>query len=170
MFYFCYSRNSSNVLKSIFNYISIYFFKKISQLKELRDYNSKLLFASATKIGGGTTNVLNCYFSKKKKTLWYLPLRVCICLLFSRKARKTHTDQSIIQAFLFCLKRNVSQTFKSSSCKKVFPNAYIIDKTCFNEFFLVYLTTGRHYFLYKFSITRMFGAIAMLLRSFKEVF
>ena len=43
------------------------------------------------------------------------------CLFFSRKGKKIHTDQSIVQPILLCPKRNVSQTFKSSSCKKVFP-------------------------------------------------
>ena len=32
-----------------------------------------------------------------------------------------HTDQSILQTFLLHLRRNVSQTLKSSSWKKVFP-------------------------------------------------
>ena len=41
-------------------------------------------------------------------------------LLFSRNARKPPTDQSILQNLFLCLKRNVSQTFKSSNCKKVF--------------------------------------------------
>ena len=40
-------------------------------------------------------------------------------LSFSRNAKKTQTGQAIPQAFLVCLKRNVSQTFKSSSCKKI---------------------------------------------------
>ena len=42
-------------------------------------------------------------------------------LLCSRNAKKTHTDQSILLTFILCRKRNVSQTLKSSSCKKVFP-------------------------------------------------
>ena len=42
-------------------------------------------------------------------------------LLFSRKEKKTHKDQNILQAFLLSLKRNISQTFKSDSCKKVLP-------------------------------------------------
>ena len=42
-------------------------------------------------------------------------------LLLPRNTKKTHTDQSILQTFLLCLNKNVWQTFKSSSCKKVFP-------------------------------------------------
>ena len=88
---------------------------------------------SAIKIGGNTTNILNCYF-QNKFTLWHIWLNIFIwktkftsnkqCFsghLFSRNAKKTHTDQSILQAFLLCLKINVSRTFKSSSCKKLFP-------------------------------------------------
>ena len=87
----------------------------------------------ATKIGGNLTNILNCYF-QNKFTLWHIRLNIYIwktkftsnkqCFsghLFSRNAKKTHTDQSILQAFLLCLKTNVSRTFKSSSCKKLFP-------------------------------------------------
>ena len=74
---------------------------------------------------------LNCF--QNKFTFWYIRLNIYIwktkfsshkhCLfglLFSRNAKKTHTDQSILLTFLLCLKRNVSQTLKSSSCKKVF--------------------------------------------------
>ena len=41
-------------------------------------------------------------------------------LFFSRNVSRAHADQSILQNILLCLKRNISQTFKSSSCKKVF--------------------------------------------------
>ena len=41
-------------------------------------------------------------------------------LVFSRNAKKAHTDQSILKTFLLCLKRNILQTFRSSICKKVF--------------------------------------------------
>ena len=88
---------------------------------------------SATKIGGNTTNILNCYF-QNKFTLWHIRLNIYIWKtkftsnkqyfsghLFSRNAKKTHTDQSILLTFLFYLKINVSRTFKRSSCKKLFP-------------------------------------------------
>ena len=35
-------------------------------------------------------------------------------------AKKPHTDQIMLQVFLLCVKRNGSQTFKISSCKKCF--------------------------------------------------
>ena len=36
MFYFCHSKNPSNIMKNIFNSISIYFGKKMSLLKNIR--------------------------------------------------------------------------------------------------------------------------------------
>ena len=40
--------------------------------------------------------------------------------LFSRNARETHIDQSILRGFLLCLKRSDSQTFKCSRYNKAF--------------------------------------------------
>ena len=69
----------------------------------------------------------------KELTLWYIRLNIYVWktkfsshkqylfdLLFSRNAKKTHIDQSILHSFLLCLKINVSQTFRSSSCRNVF--------------------------------------------------
>ena len=66
-------------------------------------------------------------------TLWHIRLNISVWktkfsslkqymfdLLFSRYAKKTHTDQSILRSFLLCLKISVSQTFKSSSYKSAF--------------------------------------------------
>ena len=72
--------------------------------------------------------------------------------------------------FLLCLRRNVSLTLKSSSCKTSFPSVYIIDATCFDECFLFCVITGRHSFLYKLIVTQKFGVTAMLLCSLKQVF
>ena len=41
-------------------------------------------------------------------------------LSFYRNAKKYHTDQSILQIFLVCMKRSDSQTFKCNS-KNLFP-------------------------------------------------
>ena len=88
---------------------------------------------SATKIGGNRTKILNCFFFQNKFTIWHITLNIHIWktnfsfhkhylfgLFFSRNAKKTHTDQSILLTFLLCLRRKVSITLKSSSCKKVF--------------------------------------------------
>ena len=107
--------------------------KSVMRIKGATKLQPWIIFVSATKIGRNTTNILNCYF-QNKFTLWHIRLNIYIwktkftsnkqCFpghLFSRNAKKTHTDQSIVQAFLLCLKINVSWTFKSSSCKKLFP-------------------------------------------------
>ena len=113
---------------------------------------------SATKLGGNTTKILNFIF-QNKFTLWHIRLNTYIWktkffphkhylfgVLFSRNAKKTHTDRSILPTFLLCLKRNILQTLKSSSFKKVFPSVYIMDTTCFDGCFLFRVITGRHSF------------------------
>ena len=58
-----------------------------------------------------------------------------------------------------------------AAAKSPFPSVCTIDTTCFDECFLFHVTTGRHYFLYKFVIAQRFGTTAMLLlRSLKQVF
>ena len=102
-------------------------------LKELRNYNRKLFLCPPQKQAETQTKILNCFF-QNKFTLWHIRLNIYIWktqfsshkhylfgLLFSRNGKKTHTGQSILLTFLLCLKRNVSLTLKSSSCKKVFP-------------------------------------------------
>ena len=120
---------------------------------------------------------------QNKFTSWHIRLNIYIWktkfsshkhylfgLLFSRNAEKTHTDQSILLTFLLWLKRNASQTLKSSSRKKVFPKCvYIMDTTCFDECFLFRVITRRHSFLYKLIVTQKFGS-AMLLRTLKQVY
>ena len=95
-----------------------------------------------------------------------------IGLLFSKNAKKSPKDPSILQTSLLYLKRNVSQTFKNINCKKVSLQCvyHFIDTTWFDECFLFYVITGRYYFLYKFIVTQRFGTTAMLLSSLKQVF
>ena len=108
---------------------------------------------STTKIGGNTTNILaNCYFSKQiyalsyqtkclhKENYFTFHKQYLIDLISSRNAKKTHKGKGILQAFLLCLKRNVSQTLKIAPAKKYFPRVYIFETvnifdTCFNECF-----------------------------------
>ena len=63
-------------------------------------------------------------------------------LLSTRNAKQTDTDQSILQAFLLCLKRNVSQTFQSSTCKKVLPKCVYHSTTSIDEYFPFHVVTG----------------------------
>ena len=59
---------------------------------------------------------------------------------------------------------------KVAAAKTSFPKVDIIDKTCFGEYFLFRVITGRHYFSYKFIVTERFGETAMLMCSLKQVF
>ena len=54
--------------------------------------------------------------------------------------------------------------------KKSFPSLCTIDTTCFDECFLLHVITERHYFLYKFLVTQMFGRTSILLHFLKQVF
>ena len=90
--------------------------------------------------------------SQYKKTKFASHIQYLFGPLFSRNVKKTYTNQSKLQSFSFCLKRNVSQTFKISSCKKV----YIIYTTCFDECFLFHVITGRHYFYTNLVLPRGF--------------
>ena len=118
----------------------------------------KIIFVSPTKIDGNTTKTLNCYFFKKFtfqrirlnihiwKTKFSSRKHYLFGLLFPRNAKKIHTDQSILLTFLLCLKRNVWQTLKSSSCKKVFPKCVYHGYNLL-RCFLFLVITGRHSFL-----------------------
>ena len=138
----------------------------------------------ATKISGDTTNTLNCYFFFKKKiTLWHIRLNINIWktkfsshkqylfdLLLPRTAKKTHTDQSIYKLSCTVWKKKISQTFKSSSCKKVFPKSVYHWDNLFQWMFLLHVITRifyTNYFLHKFIVAQSFGTTAMLLRSLK---
>ena len=76
----------------------------------------------------GILNLLSKYienkFTSHKQHLF--------CLLFSENPKKTHTDQSIPQVLLLCLKRNDSETLKSTATvKNLFSNVYVIDTMYF---------------------------------------
>ena len=63
-------------------------------------------------------------------------------ILFARNAKEAHTVQSILQTFLLCLKRNISQNL---SMYKYFANVYVTDTTCFDGSFKFHMITGRRY-------------------------
>ena len=126
-------------------------------LKELWSCYRKLILCPPQKQAETQPTFYTAIF-QNKLTLWHIRLNIYIWktkpsphkqslfdLLFPRNAKKTHTDQSILQTFSLCLKRHVSHTFISSSCKNVFPKCGVIDTTCFDEFFLFHVITRRHY-------------------------
>ena len=79
---------------------------------------------------------LNIYTQKTKFTSHKQYL---LRLLFSRNAKKKNLKQTRISNL---------QTVKRDSYKSFFSSMYVFDATCFDECFLVYVTTRRHYDLY----------------------
>ena len=92
-------------------------------------------------------NILNCYIWKWIYTLTY------------RTKIPTYTIPT----------RNVSQTFKSSNCKKVLTKGVYHWYNLLRWCFLFHVMIGKH-FLYKFIVTQRFGETAMFLCSLKLVF
>ena len=95
-----------------------------------------------------------------------------IYLVFSSQERQRRLIQTKVYYKLFysIWKETSHKPLNIAAAKKVFPKCVIIDKTCFDECFFFHVITERHYFLYKFSVTQRFGAIAMLLCSLKQMF
>ena len=87
-------------------------------------------------------------------------------VLFSRNEKKTHTDQSMLSTFLLCLKRNISQTLKSNSCKQVFPKCIYHWYNLLRWMFFIPCDNSKTFFF----IQTYRCATAMLLRSLKQVF
>ena len=88
----------------------------------------------------------------------------------SINAEKADTNQSILQPFLFCLKKSISQTFKSSSCKKVFPKCIHHWYNLLRWMFFIPCNNWKLYFLHKFIVTQRLGATITLLHSLNQVF
>ena len=130
------------------------------------------------KIGGSTPN---CYFSKKihfgtseqmstHKKLNLHPIK-SIYLVFSSWGRQKRLIQTkVYYKFFYSVWKETShKPLKTTVAKKSFPSMYIIDKISFDLCFLFHVIPGQH-FLRKFSTTKRFGAIVMLLRSLTQVF
>ena len=79
-------------------------------------------------------------------------------------------ETKVYYKLFLCLKRNVSQTFKSSSCKKVFPKCAYYRYNLLRWMLFIPCDNWKNYFLYKFIATQGFSATTKLLRSLKQVF
>ena len=110
------------------------------------------------------------YISTQEK-LYFLPMSF-IYLGFSSLGMQRRIMQTKIyhKSFYSVIKETLLNPLKVAAAKKYFPSVYISDTTCFNEYFLFHVITGRHYFLYKFVVTQWFGATAKLLHSSIQVF
>ena len=56
-------------------------------------------------------------------------------LLFSRNAKETHTEQSILQNFYSPLKERTPKPSKETAAKNVLSSVYVIGRTYFDEWF-----------------------------------
>ena len=59
------------------------------------------------------------------------------------------TDQSILPAFLLCLKRTTHKPLKVAAAKSISSSVYVTGTTCFDECFLFYVIAARNHFLFK---------------------
>ena len=118
----------------------------------------------------------NLHFGTSEQIYTYGKLNLfpikSIYLVFSSQERQRRLIQTKVYYKLFysVWKQTSHKPLKVAAAKKVFHKCVIIDKTCFDECFFFHVITERHYFLYKFSATQRFGAIAMLLCSLKQMF
>ena len=99
-----------------------------------------------------------------------LPIK-SIYLVFSSWGRQKRLIQTkVYYKFFYSVWKETShKPLKTTAAKKSFPSMYIIDKISFDLCFLFHVIPGKH-FLRKFSTTKRFGAIVMLLRSLTLVF
>ena len=129
--------------------------------KELRNYKRKLFLCQPQKLAKTQPTFQNCCFSQYIYTsshqTKYLHIEnwICLsqavffCLLTSRNAKKTQTDQSMPRVFL---QETTHKPLKVASAKSLFSSVYVIGKTCFGECFSFYVITKRHYFSWKFIV------------------
>ena len=122
----------------------------------------KVISASATKIRENATNIwkLLCFtvnlhfvttnqiFTDRKLNL---PLISSIYFVFLPLGIQRRPEQTkLYHAFsYFVWKETTHNPLKVASAKALFSSVYIIGAACFDECFLFYVITGRHYFLWK---------------------
>ena len=134
-------------------------------LKELRNYNRKLFLCPPQKLAEAQPTLLlffkeNLHFGTSKQISIHGKLNLLtgnsIYLVFSSREKQRRLIQTKVYCKLFysVRKETSHKPLKVAAAKKSFPRVYFIDKTCFNECFLVHVITGRHYFLNKFSVTQ----------------
>lgn len=107
---FCFIRLSFNLQEIIMLFILC----KI--LKELWKYN----VSNRNRQKHNQVFKLLLFKINLKKNKFVSHEQYLLSYLFSRNARETHIDQSILRGFLLCLKRSDSQTFKCSRYNKAF--------------------------------------------------
>ena len=138
---------------------------------------------SATRIGENTTNILkllcftinlhsvtsNQIFTDRKLNLSFA---TSIYVPFSSLEMQKWLEQTkICHVFsYFVRKETTHKPFQVPAAKTLFSSVHVIGTTCFDECFLFYVITGRHYFSWKIYDNLRFFLSAMLPLSLKPVF
>ena len=110
---------------------------------------------SATKI---SENTINLHFVKSNQISTYrkltLPLTGFIYVALPLEMQKRLKQTKLYHSFSYFVWRETTRkTLKVAVAKTLFSSVYIIGTSCFDECFLFYVITERHYFSWKFIIT-----------------
>ena len=123
---------------------------------------------SATKIGGNTTNILllfftiNFHFATSNQISTYrklnLPLKSSIYFVFLSLEMQNRLEQTKVCYALsyFVWKETIHKPLQVAAAKTLFSSAFVIVTTSFDECFLFYVITGKHYFSWKINVTLSF--------------
>ena len=122
---------------------------------------------SATKIGGNTNNILNLFF-QNKFTLWHIRLYIyrcktkCIfykqyffCSSLLDKCKEDWCRPKHPTSFPCSVSKEAShKLLKVAAAKKHFPSVFIVDTTCFDEYFSFHVITANSIFYTYLSLPR----------------
>ena len=127
----------------------------------------KVIFVSTTKISKNTTNILKllCFtvnlhsvnsnqISTDRKL--NLPLTSSVYFIFLPLEMQKRLEQTkVYHAFsYFVWKETCHQPLKVVAAITLFSGVYVIGTTFFDECFLFYVITGRHYFSWKINVNQ----------------
>ena len=120
---------------------------------------------SATKIGENTTNIskllfftINLHFVTSNQISTYrklnLPLTSSIYFVFLplEMQKRLELTKAYHSFSYFVWKETIYKPLKVAAAKSLFSSVYVIGTTCFDECFLFYVISGRHYFSWKFIV------------------
>ena len=119
---------------------------------------------SATKIGESATNILqlmffpiNLHFVKSNKSTYRklnLPFTSSIYFVFLplEMQKRLELTKAYHSFSYFVWKETIYKPLKVAAAKSLFSSVYVIGTTCFDECFLFYVISGRHYFSWKFIV------------------
>ena len=123
---------------------------------------------SATKIGENKASIwklmfftINLHFAKANQISTYRKLNLSLTssiyfvfLPLEMQKRLEQTKVKVYHSFSYLVcKETTNKLLKAVALKNLFSSVYVIGTTYFDECFLFYVITGRHYFPWKFIVT-----------------